>query len=60
MDMTIHEFDMARYLSMSEVRNDEPPSVTGNDGLQPVLIGLAALKSYRENKPVKIEEIANS
>jgi myo-inositol 2-dehydrogenase/D-chiro-inositol 1-dehydrogenase len=41
------------------VRNDEPPPVTGNDGLQPVLIGLAALTSCRENRPVRIEEIAN-
>jgi len=31
--------------------------VTGNDGLQPVLIGMAALKSLAEKRPVKIEEI---
>ncbi len=41
------------------VRNDTPTPVTGNDGLQPVLIGLAALTSYKENRPVRIEEIVN-
>jgi len=40
----------------SVARNKEP-SVTGNDGLQPVLIGTAALKSLREGRPVKIEEV---
>jgi len=37
--------------------NDKEPQVTGNDGLQPVLIGLAALKSLREKRAVKIEEV---
>ncbi len=40
------------------VTRDEQPPVTGNDGLQPVLIGVAALKSLTEKKPVKIEEVA--
>jgi len=39
------------------VAKDKEPPVTGNDGLQPVLIGLAALKSLNEKKPVKIEEV---
>ncbi len=37
--------------------NDEEPQVTGNDGLQPVLIGLAALKSLREKRAVKIDTV---
>ena len=37
-------------------KGKEPP-VTGNDGLQPVLIGMAALKSLKEKRPVKIKEI---
>ena len=37
--------------------NDTPTPVTANDGLQPVLIGLAAKKSAAENRPVKIAEI---
>ena len=40
------------------VKKDEEPPVTGNDGLQPVLIGLAALKSLSEKKPIKIKEVA--
>ena len=40
------------------VRKDEEPPVTGNDGLQPVLIGLAALKSLTEKKPIKIDAVA--
>ena len=30
-----------------------------NDGLQPVLIGLAAKKSVQEGRPVTIKEIAD-
>lgn len=37
--------------------NDTPTPVNANDGLQPVLIGLAAKKSAAENRPVKIAEI---
>jgi myo-inositol 2-dehydrogenase / D-chiro-inositol 1-dehydrogenase len=33
---------------------DRPPSVTGQDGLAPVLIGLAARKSLLERRPVTI------
>lgn len=38
------------------VINDKTPSVTGIDGLKPVLIGLAAKKSYAEGRPVRLEE----
>jgi myo-inositol 2-dehydrogenase/D-chiro-inositol 1-dehydrogenase len=34
-----------------------PPPVTGTDGRIPVVMGLAAWKSYRENRPVKLSEI---
>jgi len=39
------------------VANDQEPAVSGNDGLQPVLIGVAALKSLTEKRPVKVEEL---
>lgn len=39
------------------VRNDTDTPVSGMDGLKPVLIGLAAKKSYLENRPVKVEEV---
>jgi myo-inositol 2-dehydrogenase/D-chiro-inositol 1-dehydrogenase len=42
---------------INAILNDTDPPVTGNDGLQPVLVGLAALKSLKENKPVRVEDI---
>lgn len=35
--------------------NDTEPLVTGVDGLKPVLIGLAAWKSYKEGRPVRLD-----
>lgn len=43
---------------VDSVVNDKPTAVTGDDGLQPVLIALAAKKSMEEGRPVKISEIA--
>ncbi len=40
------------------IRQDTPPPVTGLDGRIPVVMGLAAWKSYRENRPVKLSEIS--
>jgi myo-inositol 2-dehydrogenase/D-chiro-inositol 1-dehydrogenase len=40
------------------VLNDKPTPVTGYDGRVPVVMGLAAGKSYREGRPVKLSEIA--
>lgn len=37
---------------------DLPTKVNGNDGLQPVLIALAAKKSLDEGRPVKLSEVA--
>jgi myo-inositol 2-dehydrogenase/D-chiro-inositol 1-dehydrogenase len=42
---------------IESIRNDTVPPVTGIDGRIPVLIGMAAWKSYRENRPVKLSEI---
>jgi myo-inositol 2-dehydrogenase/D-chiro-inositol 1-dehydrogenase len=39
------------------VRNDEPTPVSGNDGLAPVLIALAAQQSLKRGKPEKVESI---
>ncbi len=39
------------------ILQDTPPPVTGIDGRIPVVMGLAAWKSYRENRPVKLSEI---
>ncbi len=37
------------------ILNNTKPLVTGKDGLEPVIIGLAAKKSLAEGKPIKIE-----
>ena len=39
------------------IQNDTPPPVTGLDGRLPVVMGLAAQKSYKENRPVRLSEI---
>ncbi len=39
------------------VLNDRTPPVTGSDGRLAVVIGLAATKSLRENRPVRLNEI---
>ncbi|EPY99258.1 inositol 2-dehydrogenase [Mannheimia haemolytica] len=43
---------------VDSVVHDKPTLVNGNDGLQPVLIALAAKKSLEENRPVKLSEIS--
>lgn len=42
---------------VDSVVNDKPTLVNGNDGLQPVLIAIAAKKSLDEGRPVKLAEI---
>lgn len=39
------------------IQEDTPPPVTGADGRVPVVMGFAALKSLRENRPVLLSEI---
>ncbi|MFX0080516.1 MAG: inositol 2-dehydrogenase [Candidatus Hodarchaeota archaeon] len=39
------------------LQNNKEPSPNGEDGLQNVVIAIAAQKSYEENRPVKISEI---
>jgi len=39
------------------IQEDTLPAVTGADGRAPVVIGFAALKSLRENRPVRLSEI---
>lgn len=42
---------------VTSIREGTPPPVTGMDGRIPVVIGMAAKKSYLENRPVKLSEI---
>ena len=39
------------------ITHDTPVPADGQDGRAPVVIGLAAWKSVREGRPVKISEI---
>lgn len=39
------------------VLHNQVPPVTGLDGRKPVVMGHAALKSYREHRPVKLAEV---
>jgi len=59
-------FFMDRYLDsfMTEMRDfvdavldDKPTPVTGTDGRAAVALGIAARRSYDENRPVRLEEI---
>ncbi|MEL6150596.1 MAG: Gfo/Idh/MocA family oxidoreductase, partial [Chloroflexota bacterium] len=47
--------EMQAFVTMIETDGDSP--VTGHDGRAPVVIGLAAWKSVREGRPVKLSEI---
>jgi len=64
-DLPLHFF-MDRYTAsfVSELKdfvncvlNEEPVPVTGWDGRAPVVIALAAKKSYYEQRPVKLSEV---
>ena len=39
------------------IQEDTLPAVTGADGRAPVVMGFAALKSLRENRPILLSEI---
>ena len=47
--------EMSQFIDA--VLEDKPTPVNGRDGRAPVVIGLAARKSYDENRPVKLAEI---
>jgi myo-inositol 2-dehydrogenase/D-chiro-inositol 1-dehydrogenase len=42
---------------VAAIVDDQPVAVTGADGRAPVVIGMAARRSYDENRPVRLEEI---
>jgi myo-inositol 2-dehydrogenase/D-chiro-inositol 1-dehydrogenase len=59
-------FFMERYLVSYQaelsafvhcLQSDSPLPVTGQDGRAPVLIAMAAMRSLRENRPVKLSEL---
>ncbi len=58
---SLHARNLARRVEFREfadcVRNDRTPPVTGNDGRMAVVCGFAAIKSLKENRPVRLSEI---
>ncbi len=57
MDRYTESFATEVAAFVDAVVNDKPTPVTGHDGRVPVVMGLAALKSHREGRPVKLSEI---
>lgn len=53
----MESFNLEMREFIQAVRRDEAPPVTGADGRIPVVIALAAGKSLRENRPVKLDEV---
>jgi len=50
-----YQLELADFVEA--LRTGAPMSVSGQDGRAPVVIAMAALKSYRENRPVRLAEI---
>jgi myo-inositol 2-dehydrogenase/D-chiro-inositol 1-dehydrogenase len=56
----LERYQQSFVAEMSEffdcIRQDREPPVTGLDGLIPLLIGAAATRSMRENRPIRVEK----
>ena len=57
MDRYTESFATELRAFVEAVRENRPTPVTGIDGRIPVVMGLAARKSYDEHRPVRLEEI---
>jgi myo-inositol 2-dehydrogenase/D-chiro-inositol 1-dehydrogenase len=57
MDRYIESFSNEIRSFVQSVMEDKPTAVTGVDGRIPVVMGLAARKSFDERRPVRLEEI---
>jgi myo-inositol 2-dehydrogenase/D-chiro-inositol 1-dehydrogenase len=58
MDRYVNSYIAEMEAFIEAVLEDRPTSVTGRDGKIPVIMGMAAGKSLREKRPVRLEEIA--
>ncbi len=58
MDRYTESFAAELRAFVDAVLEDKPTPVTGIDGRIPVVMALAARKSYDEHRPVRLEEIA--
>jgi myo-inositol 2-dehydrogenase/D-chiro-inositol 1-dehydrogenase len=59
MDRYLDSFANELQAFVEAVVKNQPTPVTGADGRAPVVMALAALKSYEEGRPVRIAEIAD-
>lgn len=59
MDRYIESYINEMQVFIDCIRNDVTPPVTGIDGRIPVVMGIAARKSFLENRPVKLSEVEN-
>ena len=57
MDRYTESFASEIAAFVEAVQQDKPTPVTGHDGRVPVVMGLAAGKSHREGRPVKLSEV---
>ena len=58
MDRYTESFATELRAFVDAVLDDKPTPVTGIDGRIPVVMALAARKSYDEHRPVRLEEVA--
>jgi len=58
LDRYAESFERELRAFTEAILKDTPTAVTGTDGRAPVVMGLAARKSYEEHRPVSIEEIS--
>jgi myo-inositol 2-dehydrogenase/D-chiro-inositol 1-dehydrogenase len=57
MDRYTESFASELRAFVAAVLEDKPTPVTGIDGRIPVVMGLAARRSYDEHRPVRLEEM---
>ena len=57
MDRYVDSYVAEMQAFIASIQQHTTPLVTGRDGRIPVVMGHAALKSYQENRPVKLSEI---
>jgi myo-inositol 2-dehydrogenase / D-chiro-inositol 1-dehydrogenase len=58
MDRYLESFALELRAFVHSLVEDVPTPVTGYDGRVPVVMGMAAKRSYEEGRPVKLQEIA--
>ena len=57
MERYTESFAVELQAFVDAVRHDKPVPVSGADGRVPIVVALAALKSQKENRPVRLSEI---